>query len=62
MPWNPSLALGAGLIDEQHKKCFKMANQLFEAARNRRTGEYVTRMFQFLENYTKKRFGDEGER
>jgi hemerythrin len=59
MPWNPSLAMGVEMIDEQHKKCFEMADQLFEAGRNRKAGEYVAQMFQFLENYTKKHFGDE---
>ncbi len=59
MPWNPNLAVGVELIDEQHKKWFKMADQLFEAGRNRRAGEYIVQMFHFLEDYTKKHFGDE---
>ncbi len=59
MPWNPSLSVGVDLIDEQHKKWFEMADQLFEAGRNRKAGEYIVQMFRFLEDYTKKHFGDE---
>lgn len=36
-----------------------MADQLFEAGRNRQAGEYILQMFKFLEDYTKKHFGDE---
>jgi hemerythrin len=59
MPWNTNLAVGVELIDDQHKKWFEMADQLFEAGRNRKAGEYIAQMFQFLGDYTKKHFGDE---
>jgi hemerythrin len=59
MPWNPNLSVGVDLIDEQHKKWFEMADQLFDAGRNRKAGEYIAQMFRFLEDYTKKHFGDE---
>ncbi len=59
MPWNPSLAVGVDMIDEQHKKWFEMADQLFEAGRNRKAGEFIVQMFLFLEDYTKKHFSDE---
>ncbi len=59
MPWSPSLTVGVDMIDEQHKKWFEMADQLFEAGRNRKAGEYIIQMFKFLEDYTKKHFGDE---
>lgn len=59
MPWNPSLAVGVDMIDEQHKKWFEMADQLFDAGRNRKAGEYIVQMFKFLEDYTKKHFNDE---
>jgi len=59
MPWNPSLSVGVDHIDDQHKKLFEMADQLFEAGRNRKAGEYIDHMFKFLEDYTKKHFGDE---
>lgn len=38
-----------------------MADQLFEAGRNRKAGEYIAKMFEFLEDYTKKHFRDEEE-
>ena len=59
MPWTTSLAVGVDMIDEQHKKWFEMADQLFEAGRNRKAGEYIIQMLKFLEDYTKKHFGDE---
>ena len=59
MPWSPALAVGVGLIDEQHKKWFEMADQLFEAGRNRKAAEYIDQMFKFLGDYTKKHFKDE---
>ncbi len=59
MPWNPSLAVGVDMIDEQHKKWFEMADHLFEAGRNRKAGEFIVQMFLFLEDYTKKHFSDE---
>jgi hemerythrin len=59
MPWNQNLAVGVPLLDEQHKKWFEMADQLFEAGRNRKAGEYIGQMFKFLEDYTKKHFKDE---
>ena len=61
MPWSQVLAVGVDLIDEQHKKIFEMADQLFEAGRNRKAGEYIAKMFEFLEDYTKKHFRDEEE-
>ena len=61
MPWSQVLAVGVDLIDEQHKKIFEMADQLFEAGRNRKAGEYIAKMFEFLEEYTKKHFRDEEE-
>jgi hemerythrin len=61
MPWSQSLAVGVDLIDDQHKKMFEMADQLFEAGRNRKAGEYIVQMFKFLEDYTKKHFKDEEE-
>jgi hemerythrin len=59
MPWNPSLKVGVDMIDEQHKKCFEMADELFEAGRKRQAGDYIAKMFRFLDEYTKKHFADE---
>lgn len=57
--WTPNLSVGVSLIDDQHKILFERANQLFEAGKERRAKEYISTMFDFLDEYTKQHFGDE---
>ena len=57
--WTPNLTVGVNSIDDQHKKLFDMANQLFEAGKNNKTKEFISEMLNFLEDYTKKHFKDE---
>ena len=59
MPWNPTLAIGVPEIDKQHMTWFDKADQLFEAGKNRKSAEFVGEMLDFLDDYTKKHFGDE---
>lgn len=59
MLWTPDLSVGVELIDEQHKALFEKAEQLFEAGKNNRAKEYVGELLRFLDEYTRKHFGDE---
>ncbi len=59
MEWTPDLSVGVSVIDEQHKTWFKKANDLFEAGKNHQAKEYVGKMLDFLDDYTKKHFQDE---
>lgn len=57
--WTTNLAVGVNSIDDQHKKLFDMANQLFEAGKNNKTKEFISEMLNFLDDYTRKHFKDE---
>ncbi len=57
--WTKNLEVGVRLIDEQHKKWFEKADQLFEAGKNGKSKEYIIQMFDFLDEYTKTHFRDE---
>ena len=39
--WNKRLEVGVDLIDEQHKKWFEKADQLFEAGKSGKSKEYI---------------------
>jgi len=57
--WTKNLEVGVELIDEQHKKWFEKAGQLFEAGKSGKSKEYIVQMFDFLDDYTKTHFRDE---
>ena len=57
--WNKRLEVGVNLIDEQHKKWFEKADQLFEAGKSGKSKEYIVKMFDFLDDYTRTHFKDE---
>ncbi len=57
--WTQNLAVGVDLIDQQHKTWFEKADQLFEAGRQGKTNEYIMKMFDFLDDYTRTHFRDE---
>lgn len=57
--WTKNLEVGVNLIDEQHKKWFEKADQLFEAGKSGKSKEYIIQMFDFLDDYTKTHFRDE---
>ena len=59
MPWTQNLAVGVDLIDNEHKKLFEMADQLFEAGKNHKAKEFIAELLDFLDDYTKKHFSDE---
>jgi hemerythrin len=57
--WTKNLEVGVDLIDQQHKKWFEKADQLFEAGKSGKSKEYIVKMFDFLDEYTKTHFKDE---
>jgi len=57
--WTPNLTVGVSSIDDQHKKLFEMADQLFEAGRNNKSKEFIAEMLDFLDKYTKQHFQSE---
>ncbi|MEL7655870.1 MAG: hemerythrin family protein [Bacillota bacterium] len=57
--WTSNLTVGVNSIDDQHKKLFEMATQLFEAGKNNKTKEFISEMLSFLDSYTRKHFQDE---
>jgi len=57
--WTKNLEVGVDLIDQQHKKWFEKADQLFEAGKTGKSKEYIVQMFNFLDDYTKTHFRDE---
>jgi len=57
--WTKNLEVGVDLIDQQHKKWFEKADQLFEAGKTGKSKEYIIQMFNFLDDYTKTHFRDE---
>ena len=59
MEWTPDLSVGVSAIDEQHKVWFKKANDLFEAGQKRQASDYIGKLLNFLDDYTKKHFHDE---
>ncbi len=59
LEWTQNLAVGVELIDKQHKTWFEKANQLFEAGKQGKSKDYIVKMFDFLDEYTKTHFSDE---
>jgi len=59
LEWTQNLAVGVELIDQQHKTWFEKANQLFEAGKQGKSKDYIVKMFDFLDEYTKNHFNDE---
>jgi hemerythrin len=57
--WTPNLSVGVKHIDDQHKIWFEKANGLFEAGKERRAKDYISKMLDFLDEYTKQHFRDE---
>ncbi len=57
--WTKNLEVGVDLIDQQHKKWFEKADQLFEAGKSGKSKEYIVKMFDFLDDYTRTHFKDE---
>lgn len=57
--WTSNLTVGVDFIDEQHKIWFEKVDQLFSAGQRGEAKEYIIKMFDFLDEYTKTHFRDE---
>lgn len=57
--WNQNLATGVEEIDNQHKELFNRVNMLFEACRQCKGREEVSKLVKFLEEYVVTHFGTE---
>ena len=57
--WDPNLATGHALIDNQHRQLIASVNDLFDAYQSGKGREEVERTMDFLVAYTVKHFGDE---
>lgn len=57
--WNKDLETGNPMIDQQHKQLIQCINDLLEACSQGKGRDKIIETLQFLENYTKKHFGDE---
>jgi hemerythrin len=57
--WNDSFSVGVTEVDTQHKKLFKMINDLHAAMQARKGQEVVGSIIKDLRNYTQKHFGYE---
>ncbi len=54
--WDPKLAVGVGLIDEQHQELFRRVNDLLEALHAARGNEESGRLLVFLGKYVIEHF------
>ncbi|MEI8216009.1 MAG: bacteriohemerythrin [Eubacteriales bacterium] len=57
--WTENLSVGVEIIDNEHKKLFEMADQLFDAGKKGKAKDFISPLLDFLEDYTKKHFKDE---
>lgn len=57
--WNEALATGLAWQDEQHQELFQHLDNLLEAMRRNEASEAVGHLFDYLDEYTVKHFGEE---
>jgi hemerythrin len=57
--WNPSIAVGHPLIDEQHQELFHRADDLIEAMMQGRAAAEMEQLLVFLRDYCREHFGME---
>ena len=57
--WDPALATGHDIIDNQHQQLIAAVNALFDAHRNGKGRKEVEKTMDFLVAYTVKHFSDE---
>lgn len=57
--WTENLSVGVEQIDRQHQTWFKKADELFEAGRQGKARENISKLLDFLDSYTKTHFRDE---
>ena len=56
MLWNASMAVGVGLIDDQHKELFARIDSFQQAMKAGKGREEVLKVMAFMEDYTVKHF------
>ena len=59
LDWSLSLSVDVPEMDEQHKKLFRLVNDLNEAMKQGRTREEMVRVFDELARYTQTHFASE---
>lgn len=59
MPWQQDLSVGVDRIDDQHKKMFQMAEELFRAEKDHREKDFLAKMLHFLDEYVQNHFAEE---
>lgn len=57
--WSPSLSVGLGTVDRQHRMLIGYINELSDAVDNGRGGSVVQKTLERLRNYTKVHFAYE---
>jgi hemerythrin len=57
--WEPGLAIGVSIVDEQHQELFRRVNALIDATREARATAEVRRLFDYLARYVVEHFSDE---
>ena len=56
VPWDPNLAVGVPLIDEEHQEIFRRANALLEAMHRGAGAQELGRLLEFLAQYAELHF------
>jgi len=59
LTWTPSLAVGFGRIDDQHKELFSRYNSLIAACREGKGKEAIISMLDFMTEYVTTHFAEE---
>ncbi len=62
MQWTEDLAVGIGVIDNQHKELFKRINNLVAAIKEHRCKDEIDGTIRFLEDYARFHFSEEERR
>jgi hemerythrin len=59
LEFDPVLLTGHDLIDSQHRELFERVSQLLDASRDRRSGEEVVNLLEYLGRYVVQHFAAE---
>ncbi len=57
--WDPKLAVGVPIVDEQHQELFARVNALLDAMMHKRGKEEIGHLVEFLQAYVVEHFGAE---
>lgn len=59
LEWNDELSVFVGEIDDQHKKCVEMVNELYDSMRQESSAETLLKIVDDMKNYTEFHFTTE---